>query len=35
LSSVALADGWVAVPEGREGYDAGEVVAVERWEWSA
>ena len=35
LSSVALADGWVAVPEGREGYDAGETVAVERWEWSA
>ena len=35
LSSVALADGWVAVPEGREGHDAGEVVAVERWEWSA
>ena len=35
LSSVALADGWVAVPEGREGYDAGETVAVEHWEWSA
>ena len=35
LSSVALADGWVAVPEGREGYDAGEAVTVERWEWSA
>jgi molybdopterin molybdotransferase len=35
LSSVALADGWVAVPEGREGYDAGERVAVEHWEWSA
>ncbi|MFB6091849.1 MAG: gephyrin-like molybdotransferase Glp [Haloquadratum sp.] len=35
LSSVALADGWVAVPEEREGYDAGETVAVERWEWSA
>jgi molybdopterin molybdotransferase len=35
LSSVALADGWVVVPEGREGYDAGTTVAVENWEWSA
>ena len=35
LSSVALADGWVVVPEGREGYDAGETVTVEDWEWSA
>jgi molybdopterin molybdotransferase len=35
LSSVALADGWVVVPESREGYDAGTRVAVERWEWSA
>ncbi|MGQ4557467.1 molybdopterin-binding protein [Halobellus sp. GM3] len=35
LSSVALADGWVVVPEGREGFDAGETVDVERWEWSA
>jgi len=35
LSSVALADGWVVVPEEREGYDAGETVAVENWEWSA
>jgi len=35
LSSVALADGWVVVPERREGYDAGERVAVEDWEWSA
>ncbi|WP_254273378.1 molybdopterin molybdotransferase MoeA [Haloarcula marina] len=34
LSSVALADGWVVVPEGLEGYDAGETVAVENWEWS-
>jgi len=32
LSSVALADGWVVVPEEREGYSAGETVAVERWE---
>ncbi|WP_144797105.1 molybdopterin molybdotransferase MoeA [Halorubrum depositum] len=32
LSSVALADGWVAVPEPREGFDAGEVVDVEIWE---
>ena len=35
LSSVALADGWVVVPEEREGYDADETVAVEDWEWSA
>jgi molybdopterin molybdotransferase len=35
LSSAALADGWVVVPESREGYDAGTSVAVERWEWSA
>jgi molybdopterin molybdotransferase len=34
LSSVALADGWVVVPEEREGMDAGATVAVERWEWS-
>ena len=32
LSSVALADGWVVVPEDREGYGAGETVAVENWE---
>jgi molybdopterin molybdotransferase len=35
LSSVALADGWVVVPEGREGYAEGETVTVEGWEWSA
>ncbi|MDS0299728.1 molybdopterin molybdotransferase MoeA [Halogeometricum sp. S1BR25-6] len=35
LSSVALADGWVAVPEEREGYAEGETVTVEGWEWSA
>jgi molybdopterin molybdotransferase len=35
LSSVALADGWVVVPEESEGYDAGRTVAVENWEWSA
>ncbi|UPW00888.1 molybdopterin molybdotransferase MoeA [Halorussus gelatinilyticus] len=35
LSSVALADGWVEVPEGREGIPEGEVVAVQDWEWSA
>jgi len=34
LSSVALADGWVVVPERTEGFDAGETVAVEDWEWS-
>jgi len=32
LSSVALADGWVVVPESREGLDAGEAVGVELWE---
>ncbi|WP_418286131.1 gephyrin-like molybdotransferase Glp [Halorubrum sp. DTA46] len=32
LSSVALADGWVVVPEPREGLDAGSVVDVELWE---
>ncbi|MFD1643149.1 gephyrin-like molybdotransferase Glp [Halohasta litorea] len=32
LSSVALADGWVVVPEDREGYAAGDRVAVENWE---
>ena len=34
LSSVALADGWVAVPESREGIEAGETVAVENWEYN-
>ena len=32
LSSVALADGWVVVPESQEGFDADAVVDVERWE---
>ncbi|MFB6079184.1 MAG: gephyrin-like molybdotransferase Glp [Halarchaeum sp.] len=32
LSSVALADGWVVVPESVEGYAAGETVTVEQWE---
>jgi molybdopterin molybdotransferase len=35
LSSVALADGWVVVPEEREGIPADETVSVERWEWYA
>jgi molybdopterin molybdotransferase len=35
LSSVALADGWVVVPEGREGFAEGERVRVQDWEWSA
>ncbi|MEF8779320.1 MAG: gephyrin-like molybdotransferase Glp [Haloferacaceae archaeon] len=35
LSSVALADGWVVVPEAREGFDEGETVVVQDWEWSA
>ncbi|WP_284013271.1 molybdopterin molybdotransferase MoeA [Halobaculum litoreum] len=34
LSSVALADGWVVVPESREGLDAGEAVDVALWEVS-
>lgn len=33
LSSVALADGWVVVPESREGIPADETVAVENWEY--
>lgn len=32
LSSVALADGWVVVPEPREGIPADETVTVEHWE---
>ncbi|MFC6757527.1 MULTISPECIES: gephyrin-like molybdotransferase Glp [Haloarcula] len=32
LSSVALADGWVVLPEEREGYAEGATVAVEEWE---
>ncbi|MFD1569587.1 molybdopterin molybdotransferase MoeA [Halorubrum laminariae] len=32
LSSVALADGWVVVPESREGIEAGAVVDVQLWE---
>ncbi|MFB6297092.1 MAG: gephyrin-like molybdotransferase Glp [Salinirussus sp.] len=31
LSSAAFADGWVTVPESREGIPAGEVVGVEDW----
>jgi molybdopterin molybdotransferase len=34
LSSVALSDGWVVVPERSEGIEAGETVGVQRWEWS-
>jgi molybdopterin molybdotransferase len=33
LSSVALADGWVVVPEDSEGIDEGATVAVENWEY--
>jgi molybdopterin molybdotransferase len=32
MSSVAAADGWVEVPESREGVPAGETVAVQEWE---
>jgi molybdopterin molybdotransferase len=34
LSSVALSEGWVVVPESREGIPSGETVAVQDWEWS-
>jgi molybdopterin molybdotransferase len=34
LSSVALSDGWVVVPESQEGIAAGETVSVQRWEFS-
>jgi molybdopterin molybdotransferase len=34
LSSVAEADGWVVVPESREGIPAEETVAVENWEYN-
>lgn len=33
LSSVALADGWVQVPESAEGIPAGDTVGVEDWEY--
>jgi molybdopterin molybdotransferase len=33
LSSISLADGWLVVPEGREGVPAGERVDVELWEF--
>ena len=33
LSSVALADGWVVVPERREGIPEGETVTVQNWEY--
>ena len=32
LSSVALSDGWIVVPEEREGLDAGATVDVQLWE---
>ena len=32
LSSVALSDGWVVVPEHSEGIDGGETVTVQYWE---
>jgi molybdopterin molybdotransferase len=33
LSSVSRADGWVVVPERREGIPAGETVSVQLWDW--
>jgi len=35
LTSAALSDGWVVVPESAEGVPAGERVVVERWGWAA
>ncbi|WP_338729621.1 gephyrin-like molybdotransferase Glp [Haladaptatus sp. DJG-WS-42] len=35
LSSVALADGWVEVPESSEGIAKGATVTVQNWEWLA
>jgi len=32
MSSVAFADGWVVIPESREGIPAGETVEVQEWE---
>ncbi len=32
MSSVTLADGWVEIPEPREGIPEGETVTVQRWE---
>jgi molybdopterin molybdotransferase len=32
MSSVAAADGWVEIPESREGIPAGETVEVQEWE---
>ena len=32
MSSVAFADGWVEIPESREGIPAGETVTVQQWE---
>lgn len=33
LSSVALADGWIEIPEDREGIPDGSRVTVQNWEW--
>ena len=33
LSSVTAADGWVEIPEQREGIPAGETVTVQLWDW--
>ncbi|MEF8812817.1 MAG: gephyrin-like molybdotransferase Glp [Halovenus sp.] len=32
MSSVTLADGWVEIPESREGIPAGETVTLQQWE---
>jgi len=33
MSSVSAADGWVEIPESREGIPAGETVTVQEWEY--
>lgn len=35
LSSGLSGDGWVEIPEHREGIPAGETVAVQQWDWTA
>ncbi len=32
MSSITLADGWVEIPDSREGFPSGETVDVQRWE---
>lgn len=34
MSSISFADGWVEIPEQREGIPAGETVQVQQWDWA-